>query len=78
MNPDAKVKMNGAQVGKVASIETTSNGTAASSPRPRPVLVDIIPANVGAEITSSTVFGSKFVDLVPPANPRPNRCGPIR
>ncbi|HNM95885.1 MAG TPA: MCE family protein, partial [Mycobacterium sp.] len=24
---------------------------------------------VGAEITSSTVFGSKFVDLVPPANP---------
>ncbi|HMZ14786.1 MAG TPA: MCE family protein [Mycobacterium sp.] len=69
MNPDAKVKMNGAQVGKVASIETTSNGTAALHLDLDPSLVDIIPANVGAEITSSTVFGSKFVDLVPPANP---------
>ena len=69
MNPDAKVKMNGAQVGKVASIEVMSNGTAALHLDLDPSLVDIIPANVGAEITSSTVFGSKFVDLVPPANP---------
>ena len=69
MNPDAKVKLNGAQVGKVASIEVMSNGTAALHLDLDPSLVDIIPANVGAEITSSTVFGSKFVDLVPPANP---------
>ena len=58
MNPDAKVKMNGAQVGKVASIEVMSNGTAALHLDLDPSLVDIIPANVGAEITSSTVFGA--------------------
>ena len=46
-----------------------SNGGAALHLDLDPSLVDIIPANVGAEITSSTVFGSKFVDLVPPANP---------
>jgi hypothetical protein len=68
MNPDAKVKMNGAQVGKVASIEPMSNG-GRTAPRLDPSLVGIIPANVGAEIASSTVFGAKFVDLVPPANP---------
>ena len=31
--------------------------------------MNLIPANVSADIASSTVFGSKFVELVPPKNP---------
>ncbi|MDP9166765.1 MAG: MCE family protein, partial [Actinomycetota bacterium] len=32
-----------------------------------------IPANVGVNITSTTVFGAKFVELVNPADPSPKR-----
>jgi virulence factor Mce-like protein len=71
MNPEAKVKLNGAQVGKVASIEALPDGGAALHLAIDPASVDAIPANVGAEITSSTVFGSKFVELVPPTDPSP-------
>lgn len=69
MYPNAKVKLNGAQVGKVASIEYLPGGGAALHLAIDPDSVPAIPANVGAEITSSTVFGSKFVELVPPAEP---------
>jgi len=69
MYPEAKVKLNGAQVGKVASIEPLSDGSAALHLAIDPASLDAIPANVSAEIASSTVFGSKFVELVPPANP---------
>jgi virulence factor Mce-like protein len=71
MNPEAKVKLNGAQVGKVASIEALPDGGAALHLAIDPASLDAIPANVGAEITSSTVFGSKFVELVPPTDPSP-------
>lgn len=79
MNPDAKVKINGAQVGKVESIEALPNGGAALHLAIDPASVDAIPANVGAEITSSTVFGSKFVELVSPAAPSPDslRAGTV-
>ena len=69
MNPDAKVKINGAQVGKVTSISQLPDGGAALHLAIDPGSVDVIPANVGAEITSSTVFGSKFVELVAPPSP---------
>jgi phospholipid/cholesterol/gamma-HCH transport system substrate-binding protein len=69
MYPEAKVKINGAQVGKVASIESLPDGGAALHLALDPASLDAIPANVGAEITSATVFGSKFVELVPPADP---------
>jgi virulence factor Mce-like protein len=68
MYPEAKVKLNGAQVGKVASIEPVDGGGAALHLAINLDAVDAIPANVGAQITSSTVFGSKFVELVPPAS----------
>ncbi len=71
MYPNAKVKMNGAEVGKVDSIEHLPGGGAALHLAIDPDSVSAIPANVGAEITSSTVFGSKFVDLVPPGQPSP-------
>lgn len=78
MYPDAKVKINGAQVGKVASIEPLPDGGAALHLAIDPAAVGVIPANVGAEITSSTVFGSKFVELVAPAQASRPHCGPER
>ena len=71
MYPNAKVKMNGAPVGKVDSIEHLPGGGAALHLAIDPDSVSAIPANVGAQITSSTVFGSKFVELVPPEQPSP-------
>src|SRR6202522_4002322 len=69
MNPDAKVKMRGVQVGKVASIESRPDGQAVLSLAMYPSEMHLIPANVLVDLTSPTVFGAKFVELVPPAEP---------
>ena len=73
MNPDAKVKMRGVQVGKVDSIESLPNGQAALHLAMYPAELNLIPANVLVDITSSTVFGAKFVELVAPAEPSAQR-----
>jgi phospholipid/cholesterol/gamma-HCH transport system substrate-binding protein len=69
MNVDAKVKMRGVQVGKVDSIESRPNGQAALHLAMYPSDMHLIPANVLVDITAPTVFGAKFVELVPPAEP---------
>jgi phospholipid/cholesterol/gamma-HCH transport system substrate-binding protein len=68
MNVDAKVKMRGVQVGKVDSIEPTPNGAVLHLAM-YPSEMHLIPANVLVDITAPTVFGAKFVELVPPAEP---------
>jgi phospholipid/cholesterol/gamma-HCH transport system substrate-binding protein len=69
MNVDAKVKMRGVQVGKVDSIESRPNGQAVLHLAMYPSDMHLIPANVLVDITAPTVFGAKFVELVPPAEP---------
>lgn len=69
MNADAKVKLNGAQVGSVQSIESLDDGRAALHLAMDPSYMEIIPANVRVDIASTTVFGSKFVELVSPPDP---------
>lgn len=69
MNPDAKVKMRGVQVGTVGSIESLPDGRAALHLEMNPDQLRLIPGNVTADIASSTVFGAKFVNLVAPENP---------
>ncbi|MGW4096218.1 MCE family protein [Mycobacterium sp. NPDC004974] len=71
MNPDAKVKLHGAQVGKVVAIEALPDGQAALRLAMNPDDLQLIPSNTGVEIASSTVFGAKFVQLVPPPKPSP-------
>jgi virulence factor Mce-like protein len=73
MNPDAKVKMRGAQVGKVSSIESRPDGTAALHLAMDPSQLHLIPSNVGVDIASTTVFGAKYVQLEPPSDPTPQR-----
>jgi phospholipid/cholesterol/gamma-HCH transport system substrate-binding protein len=66
MNPDAKVKMRGVQVGKVESIEERPDGMAALHLAMDPSQLHLIPRNVHVDIASSTVFGAKFVQFVAP------------
>jgi len=69
MNSDAKVKMLGVQVGRVSSIEDLPGGQAAIHLAMDPSQLHLIPANVLVDITSTTVFGAKFVQLNAPSNP---------
>jgi virulence factor Mce-like protein len=71
MNTDAKVKIRGVQVGKVDSIESRPNGQAVLHLAMYPSDMHLIPHNVLVNITEPTVFGAKFVELVPPAHPSP-------
>lgn len=73
MNPDAKVKMRGVQVGRVESIEERPDGTAVLRLAMDEEKLSRIPANVTVDIGSTTVFGAKFVQLIPPATPTPER-----
>jgi phospholipid/cholesterol/gamma-HCH transport system substrate-binding protein len=76
MDTNAKVKLRGVQVGRVASI----SGGNSEGPAPVSLKLEIdrdqikhIPANVEAQIRATTVFGAKFVDLVYPSDPSPQR-----
>lgn len=71
MNPDAKVKMRGVQVGAVRSITYRSDGTAELTLAMDPGQMRLIPSNVNVDIVSTTVFGAKYVQLSAPPNPSP-------
>ena len=75
MNPDAKVKMRGVQVGTVSSIESRPDGMAVLHLAMDPAQLKRIPSNVHVDIASSTVFGAKFVQLQNPDDPSPE---PVR
>jgi phospholipid/cholesterol/gamma-HCH transport system substrate-binding protein len=66
MNPDAKVKMLGVEVGRVSSISDRSDGQAVLQLAMDPAKMPRIPSNVSVDIASTTVFGAKFVELIPP------------
>ena len=71
MNNNARVTMRGVEVGKVESIEALPNGQAAVHLAMDPSQLHLIPANVQVEMSSPTVFGAKYVQLMPPAEPSP-------
>ncbi|TDO18070.1 phospholipid/cholesterol/gamma-HCH transport system substrate-binding protein [Mycobacterium sp. BK086] len=72
METGAKVKMRGVQVGRVSGIDGGQGDTSLRL-EIEPDQIRYIPANVGAQIKSTTAFGSKFVDLVYPSEPSPQR-----
>lgn len=76
MNPEAKVKLHGAQVGKVIAIDPLPDGQAAIRLAINPDDLALIPANTGVQIASSTVFGAKFIDLTPPPTPSTDSMRP--
>lgn len=68
----AKVKMRGVDIGRVRDIEG-GRGDARMLLEIDTDQVRYIPANVGARINVTTVFGAKFVDLVYPEHPKAER-----
>lgn len=68
MEPDAKVKLLGVEVGRVSSIEQHEAGVDLELAMD-PAKMALIPANAGVEIKSTTVFGAKYVNLVMPTEP---------
>ena len=70
MEPYAKVKMRGVQVGRVATVGGGSNQVSLQL-EIDPDQIKYIPANVQARIDATSLFGAKFVDLVYPSHPSP-------
>ncbi len=71
MDPDAKVKMHGVQVGTVTAIEAQPSGQVAIHLAMNRGRLHLIPRNALVDIASSTFFGSKFVQLLDPPDPSP-------
>ena len=66
MYPDAKVKMRGVTVGKVADVTERPDGTAEIGLAISSDQVRRIPSNVTVDIAASTAFGAKFIEFLPP------------
>ena len=72
LETNAKVMLRGVQVGRVSQISETNN-RAGLRLEIDPDQIRYIPANVQAQISATTAFGAKFVELVYPPNPSPKR-----
>jgi phospholipid/cholesterol/gamma-HCH transport system substrate-binding protein len=72
MESGAKVKFRGVVVGRVAGIEGGDQPVSLKL-EIFPDRVQHIPANVEAEILATTAFGAKYVELIPPKDPSPQR-----
>jgi phospholipid/cholesterol/gamma-HCH transport system substrate-binding protein len=79
MDQGSKVTFNGVEIGRVASVDAVEhNGTTSAKlgldvdPR----YINLIPANVDANIKATTVFGNKYVSFSSPANPVAARISP--
>ena len=76
MDPGAKVTYNGVQIGRVGQVEQV---TVDDEPRAKIILevnpeyLDLIPRNVNADITATTVFGNKYVSFTTPKDPSSER-----
>src|ERR1700754_3262969 len=75
MEPGAKVKLRGVQIGQVASIGTDVKA-AQLELKMDPGPFKYLPSNLEAEIKSTTAFGSKYIDLVVPDQPSPAALKP--
>jgi phospholipid/cholesterol/gamma-HCH transport system substrate-binding protein len=79
MDPGSKVTYNGVEIGRVSSIsEITRDGKPVAQVvlDVTPKYINMIPANVAAEVKATTVFGNKYVALSSPKNPAPQSITP--
>jgi phospholipid/cholesterol/gamma-HCH transport system substrate-binding protein len=68
MNPGAKVKLRGVEVGRVGAITGQGPGVKLEL-QMDPDQIKYIPSNVGAQIKATTALGTKYVDLIYPDDP---------
>ena len=67
LQTSSDVKLRGLIVGEVRDIRTTGKGAVLSLAL-KPEMVPQIPADVSARLLPKTLFGERYVDLVPPEN----------
>ncbi|CAM5719108.1 hypothetical protein SALBM217S_01029 [Streptomyces griseoloalbus] len=70
MHPGAEVKLRGVVVGEVRAIDATGDGARLTLAM-KPGTLDAVPSDVRAQMLPTTLFGERFVALVPPENPSP-------
>ena len=76
MDPGAKVTYNGVEIGRVASVDEVSVG---DTPKAKitldvdPKYINLLPANVEARISATTVFGNTNLSFTSPKDPSPQR-----
>jgi phospholipid/cholesterol/gamma-HCH transport system substrate-binding protein len=76
MDPGSKVTYNGVEIGRVASVDEVNVGDV---PQAKIVLdvdpkyLDLIPKNVNADVSATTVFGNKYISFTSPKDPSPQR-----
>jgi phospholipid/cholesterol/gamma-HCH transport system substrate-binding protein len=78
MHPGAEVKLRGVVVGEVRTVDTTHDGARLTLAL-EPGALSAIPSDVRAQMLPTTLFGERFVALVPPAQPssRPLAAGDV-
>ncbi len=65
---NADIKLRGVIVGEVRQIKPTPDGVEMLLAM-KPQLLDDVPAGVTVQIVPKTLFGEKYLDLIPPATP---------
>jgi phospholipid/cholesterol/gamma-HCH transport system substrate-binding protein len=76
MDPGAKVTYNGVEIGRVGKVEQVSVGGAPQAKitlEVDPKYLNLIPKNVEADISATTVFGNKYISFKSPKDPSPQR-----
>lgn len=79
MDPGAKVTYNGVEIGRVAAVNAVDVD---GEPRAKitldvdPKYLELIPKNVEANISATTVFGNKYISFSSPKDPSPQRITP--
>ncbi|MEU6994099.1 MCE family protein [Streptomyces sp. NPDC046465] len=78
MHPSAEVKLRGVVVGEVKKIDT-GGSTARLTLALQPDKIGRVPSDVRAQLLPTTLFGQRYVALVPPAHPsaRPLTAGSV-
>ncbi|MFD8010706.1 MCE family protein [Streptomyces sp. NPDC058955] len=75
MHLGAEVKLRGVVVGEVRAIDATGDGARLTLAL-RPGALGHVPSDVRAQMLPTTLFGERFIALVPPANPSPEPLAP--
>ncbi len=76
MDPGAKVTYNGVEIGRVGSVQAVDVGgqqRAKITLQVDPKYLHLIPKNVEADISATTVFGNKYISFKSPKDPTPQR-----
>ncbi|MGW8761041.1 MCE family protein [Streptomyces sp. NPDC055815] len=75
MHLGAEVKLRGVVIGEVRAIDATDGGARLTLAM-RPGTLRHVPSDVRAQMLPTTLFGERFVALVPPATPSAQPLGP--